>query len=231
MNRQRQMNLAAGIAALAFLAGCATPPETTIRQPLTATPPLTVAVGVNNGSIFQGGGYMRPIASLYEDRRARYVGDTLTVNLVENTTAKRKSEVTDERKSNASVDISQPTVLGHTSPRIGQTSVNASASNKQEFKDNATNSSNFSGAVTVTVTEVMPNGNLRVAGEKQVSINADTDYIRLAGIVNPAQISASNAINSTQLADVQLESKNSQGLDKSQLTSMLARFFLTIMPF
>lgn len=225
------IRIAAGLAGTAVLAGCATAPESNIRQPLTAAPPLVAAVGVTNGAIYQGGGYVRPIASLYQDRRARYVGDTLTVNLVENTTAKRKSEVTDERKSNAAVDIGQPRILGRSNPNLGATTFDAAASNKQEFKDNATNSSTFSGSITVTVTEVLSNGNLRVAGEKQVSVNSDTDYIRLAGVVNPALISAGNSISSTQLADVQLESKNSQSVDAAQVSSMMARFFLTILPF
>jgi len=81
------------------------------------------------------------------------------------------------------------------------------------------------------VVEVLENGNLVVAGEKQVSINADTEYIRLAGVVNPAQLTRANVIDSTQLADVQIESKNSQRLDTAQLGSMMARFFLTVLPF
>jgi flagellar L-ring protein precursor FlgH len=64
-----------------------------------------------------------------------------------------------------------------------------------------------------------------------VAINSDTEYIRLAGVVNPSQISSTNTVNSTQLANAQFESKNSQSLDKSQVGSMLARFFLTVLPF
>jgi flagellar L-ring protein FlgH len=70
-----------------------------------------------------------------------------------------------------------------------------------------------------------------VAGEKQVAINSDTEYIRLAGVVNPSQISSTNSINSTQLANAQFESKNNQSVDKSQLGSMVARLFLTVLPF
>jgi flagellar L-ring protein precursor FlgH len=78
---------------------------------------------------------------------------------------------------------------------------------------------------------VLANGHLVVAGEKQLAINSDTEYIRLAGVVNPSQISSTNTVNSTQLANAQFESKNSQSLDKSQVGSMLARFFLTVLPF
>ena len=83
----------------------------------------------------------------------------------------------------------------------------------------------------MTVVEVLPNGNLVVAGEKQVAINSDTEYIRLAGVVNPNQISSANSINSTQLANIQFESKNNQSIDTSQLGSMVARLLMTVLPF
>ncbi len=216
----------------ALLAACASPPpETAIKQPFSVRP-QPMATQTANGAIYQAGNSQpRPGMALFEDRRARFVGDTLIVNLVEKTEVKRKSESTDERKANGTIDIPAPTVLGRSSKVLGATSWTPAASNKIELKDNETNSNSVTGSITVTVVEVLANGNLVVAGEKQVAVNADTEYIRLAGVVNPAQITASNTINSTQLANVQFESKNTQGIDKSQLTSMLARFFLTILPF
>ncbi len=219
------------IAAMA-VSGCATPPPSTaIKSPLAARPEAVVSAPVNNGAIYQPApSQARPGMSLFEDRKARYVGDTLTVNLVEKTEAKRKSETTDERKANASVDIPSPNILGSTRG-IGASAWAPSSSSKQELKDNETNSNSFTGAITVTVVEVLANGHLVVAGEKQLAINSDTEYIRLAGVVNPSQITSANSINSTQLANAQFESKNTQSLDKAQVGSMLARFFLTILPF
>ena len=216
---------------LALLAGCATPPPATaIKEPLNARP-QALAASAGNGAIFQTGDSRPKTAlALFEDRKARHVGDTLTVNLVEKTEAKRKSETTGERKANASFDIPSPTILGK-GPVFGATTWEPSASNKQEFKDNETNSNEFKGAITVTVVEVLDNGHLVVAGEKQVAINNDTEYIRLAWVVNPAQISAANTVNSTQLANVKIESKNAQSLDVAQVGSLLARFFLAVLPF
>jgi flagellar L-ring protein precursor FlgH len=215
----------------ASLAGCAVAPETQIKHPLTTRPVPAAVAADNNGAIFQGGASeARPAMALFEDRRARRVGDVLTVNLVEKTEAKRKSETTDERKANGSIDIPSPTVLGYTDV-LGATSWNPAAGNKIELKDNETNSNSVSGSITVTVVEVLANGNLVVAGEKQVRINQDTEYIRLAGVVNPSHITVRNTINSTQMADVQLESTNSQSTDKSQFAGLMARFFLTLLPF
>ncbi|MDP2788327.1 MAG: flagellar basal body L-ring protein FlgH [Pseudomonadota bacterium] len=217
--------------AAVLLTGCAIPPSTAIKQPLSVRPEAVAVAPVNNGAIFQPApSQARPGASLFEDRKARYVGDTLTVNLVEKTEAKRKSETTDERKANASLNIPAPTILG-TTTGIGATAWAPASSSKQELKDNESNSNSFTGSITVTVVEVLPNGHLVVAGEKQVAINSDTEYIRLAGVVNPNQITSANSINSTQLANAQFESKNTQSMDVAQVGSMLARFFLTVLPF
>lgn len=226
------MRAIALLVATVLLASCAATPETQIRTPLTARPQPLAAQADNNGAIFQAAAIQaRPGMGLFEDRRAKRVGDILTVNLVEKTEAKRKSETTDERKANGSIDIPSPTVLGRSVGLLGDTTWEPAASNKIELKDNETNTNEVKGSITVTVVEVLANGNLMVAGEKQVRVNQDTEYIRLAGVVNPNQITAGNTVNSTQMADVQLESTNSQKFDKSQMAGMLARFFLTILPF
>lgn len=207
--------------------GCHTVPETAIKQPLAMRPQPVQPAADTNGAIYQSA----TATFLFEDRRARRVGDTLTVNLVERTSASRRSETTESRAASADISVPTPRVLGVSPNVIGSTAWSPSGKAAQSFKDNDTNSSSISGSITVSVVEVLPNGNLVVAGEKQIAVNNDTDYIRLAGVVNPVHITAANSVNSTQIANVQIESKNSQGLDRSQITSMMARFFLTLLPF
>jgi flagellar L-ring protein precursor FlgH len=87
------------------------------------------------------------------------------------------------------------------------------------------------GTITVTVIEVLPNGNLMVSGEKQIAVNQNTEFIRLSGVVNPVNITAANAVNSTQLADARIESKGKQSMDTAQIISLLSRFFISLVPF
>jgi flagellar L-ring protein precursor FlgH len=89
----------------------------------------------------------------------------------------------------------------------------------------------FTGTITVTVIEVMPNGNLLVSGEKQVSIGAGTEYIRLSGIVNPYFINAANTISSASVADARIEYKESGVISEAQVFGWLARFFMSVLPF
>lgn len=215
------------VAAALVVAGCSSVPSSNINQPLSARPKAPAPVVNANGAIFQAN---RGLV-LFEDNRARYVGDTLTVKLVEKTEAKRKSETKEERDATASLSVPTPTVAGQKLPLIGATTWAPESSSSQNFKDDETNSNSVTGSITVTVVDVLENGYLVVSGEKQVAVNNDTEYIRLAGVVNPRHITREGAVNSTQIADARIESKNSQSIDQSQMTSMLARFFLTMLPF
>jgi flagellar L-ring protein precursor FlgH len=199
-----------------LLVGCV--PSTNIREPLTAAPASArSAPPPANGSIFQAGVNDRP---LFEDRRARRVGDVVTISIVETTAATGKSGVTQE--NTGSLAVTTPAITG---------GLSGSSSVKTGIKNDASGSNTFTGTLTATVTEVLPNGNLRVAGEKQVSIRYADEYVRFYGVVNPDDISGTNSVLSTKVADVHLEYKGATNLDGAAVTSMFARIFTTVLPF
>ena len=107
----------------------------------------------------------------------------------------------------------------------------ASASSKMEDKDQARNDNLFSGTVTATVTAVLPNGNLVVAGEKQIGVNGEVDTLRFSGVVNPLTIQPGNTVSSTQVADARLEAISRSSVDPARVAGFLGRFFLSFMPF
>jgi len=114
---------------------------------------------------------------------------------------------------------------------LAKTSVSAKADSKSEDKDAAKNDNVFTGSVTVTVTEVLSNGNLRVAGEKQIGVNGETDTLRFSGVVNPATIQPGNTVSSTQVADARIETVSRSNIDGAKVAGFLARFFMTFIPF
>jgi flagellar L-ring protein precursor FlgH len=89
----------------------------------------------------------------------------------------------------------------------------------------------FTGNITVTVIEVLSNGNLLVSGEKQVSIGHGTEYIRLSGVVNPYFVSTANTISSANVADARIEYKETGAISEAQIMGWLARFFMSVLPF
>ena len=121
------------------------------------------------------------------------------------------------------------TAPGVLSSRFGST-VSSTADSKFADADKQSASNTFTGTIAVTVTEVLSNGNLIVAGEKQVAMNKGIEFIRFSGMVNPDSISA-NTVSSTQVADARVEYRTNTRLDRAEMNSMLARFFQSVLPF
>jgi flagellar L-ring protein precursor FlgH len=202
-------------------------PSTSIKQPLTALPePKPKAAVVGNGAIFQAGVNERP---MFEDRRARNVGDTLTINIVETTSASGKSGHDDT--NTGSLALTTPAITAGGVGKNTSFGATGSSSVKSGSASDSSGSNTFSGAITVTVTEVLPNGNLRVAGEKQVAIKLSEEYVRFSGVVNPATISGTNTVQSTQVADVHVEYKGANNIDTAAVISMFNRIFYSVLPF
>jgi len=209
----------------ALLGACTTVPPTNVHQPMTARPaPRTESLAAT-GSIYQAG----VSRTLFEDRRARYVGDTMHIAIAEATNASTKSNTNASRST--SIAASVPTVTGLPGKSLQGLGLSATDSNSLAGKGDAAANNVFTGTITVTVIEVLPNGNLLVSGEKQVSIGAGTEYIRLSGIVNPYFINAANTISSGNVADARIEYKESGVISEAQVMGWLARFFLTFLPF
>lgn len=166
---------------------------------VTTAQPVPGPTPVANGSIFQSA---QPInygyQPLFEDRRPRNIGDTLTIVLQENVSASKSSSANASRdgKTNFGFD----TVPRYLQGLFGnaRADVDASGGNSFNGKGGANASNTFSGTLTVTVDQVLVNGNLHVVGEKQIAINQGTEFIRFSGVVNPRTISGSNTVPSTR---------------------------------
>ncbi len=208
------------------LAGCVTTtPPTAVHQPMTARPEPRAAIAPSSGAIFS----VASARPLFEDRRARFVGDTLVINIQEKVQASKKSENKTTRSSD--VDVSVPTIVGLPFKGAQGTTLAASGTNNFNGKGENTSSNDFTGTLTVTVIEVYPNGNLLVSGEKQIGLKEGEEFVRFSGVVNPNTITAANAVTSTQVADARIEYKANGFIDSAQVMGWLGRFFLTVLPF
>jgi flagellar L-ring protein precursor FlgH len=207
------------------LSACTTVPPTNVHQPMSARPAPRAESFAATGSIYQAG----VSRTLFEDRRARYVGDTMTIAIAEATTASSKSNTKASRAT--SISATAPTITGLPGKSFQGMGLSATGSNSLDGKGEAAANNVFTGNVAVTVIEVLPNGNLLVSGEKQVAIGANTEYIRLSGIVNPYFISAANTISSANVADARIEYKEAGVISEAQVMGWLARFFLSVLPF
>lgn len=209
--------------------GCAQlPREPLVHQPMTARAENYAQLQPRRspGAIFQDG----PGANaLFEDRRPRNIGDILTIVISEKVNATKNSGANASRAGNTtSVFAAIPKLLGGLLD--GQDS-KLSGTNSLTAKGGANANNTFNGVITVTVVDVMGNGNLLVSGEKQMGINQGTEFIRFSGVVNPRTVSGNNTVPSTLVADARIEYSAKGYIDEAQTMGWMQRIFLNVMPF
>lgn len=217
--------LAAGL----LLGGCAQMPrEPLVHQPMTARADQQVRPAIAaNGSIYRSSFGTQ---ALFEDRRPRNVGDILTVLVSENINASKNSAADASRGGSVS------SALGMVPKLIAglissDQDADGSGKNVLSAKGGANSRNTFNGVITVTVVEVLSNGNLLVSGEKQILINQGTEFIRFSGVINPRTVSANNTVPSTQVADARIEYSAKGYIDEAQTMGWLQRIFLNVLPF
>ncbi|RKR06086.1 flagellar L-ring protein precursor FlgH [Kushneria sinocarnis] len=224
-SRLRALALIVLLTLMAGLGGCAQIPRQNVVQGPTTAPPQPVPVPDANGSLFQAR-YSKP---LFEDRRPRAIGDILTIVLNENVSATKSSAANASRNGSASLGLD--TVPQGIRGLLDERAFDLEGENQFSGQGGANASNTFTGTITVTVMDVLPNGNLAVAGEKRIGINQGTEYIRFSGTVNPRTVSANSSVVSNQVADARLEYYGDGYINEAQTMGWLQRFFLNISPF
>ncbi len=207
----------------AFLSGCITIRQ--VEESYEPPRPVGPAYGTPTaGAIYNDGTDVR----LFEDRKAGRVGDILTVRLQESTNASKNS-ATSTSKSTES-DLTNPTVFGAPITANGIPLFQGSLSGESTFDGagSSSQSNSLLGDITVTVVERLPNGNLRIRGEKWVTLNQGREFIRLSGIIRPDDIEPDNTLYSYRIADAQITYSSKGVLAAANRQGLISRFFNSI---
>ena len=230
-------------AATALLAvGCASvnpPPPVDVlptQLPIVEAPAhATLASARPTGSLFHAGSY-RPG---FEDPRARYVGDLVTIAIQEKIDARQGSKSNVDRKSGAEGGITGLPILP--TKLVGKIADHSKlgAEYGSNFKGSGDTSSNneFESSITAVVTEVLPNGHLVITGEKQVGVNRSVDVLRFSGIIDPRNLRrgagghAGSVIDSRYVANLRVVSRGLGDQAEAQAVGWLARAFNAVSPF
>lgn len=190
------------------------PLQPVVAAPVTASAGAIYAAGGNNGGL-----------QLYGDRRARDVGDLLTIVLLENTTAQSRATTAVSKESDLS--IGSPNLFGAPVTLGGKDILSASANGTRDFSGsgNTAQSNRLVGNLTVQVVQRLPNGNLVVSGQKNLRLNQGDELVQVQGIVRPADIGADNTIASSKVADARIAYGGRGAVAQSNAMSWLGRFF------
>jgi flagellar L-ring protein precursor FlgH len=166
--------------------------------------------------------------SLYGDKKARRVGDIITVLLDERTQGTKSSASNTSKTSSATLNA--PTV-GGVGP-INQLGATIQGDRTFSGSGGADQSNSLSGNITVTVSEVLPNGVLRVRGEKWITLNTGSEFIRIQGMLRPDDINLDNTVSSQKLADARISYSGAGAVANSSKQGWLSAFFNSaIFPF
>lgn len=198
-----------------------------------APTPAIAPAPPSDGSIWRDNA---DLVSMFTDRKARTVGDIITIKITESSAATNKASTATDRSSSlsASVDaffnLEKRFPADH--PFLNPFSKVAGGLDSQ-FQGNGTTkrSGDLNAYITALVTEVLPNGNLVVAGSREVLINNENQIIELTGVVRPRDISADNQVMSTYVADARISYSGSGVINDRQKPGWLTNLVMKVWPF
>jgi flagellar L-ring protein FlgH len=196
--------------------------ETVVPRPIPAAPVVNTAA---TGSLFHKASYRPGL----EDYRARMVGDTITIQIVEKVTASQVSSSTANRTTSMEAGVSAFPLIAPID--IGNLNAGATSTNDFSGKGGTASANTFTGSITATVVDVLPNGHLIVKGEKQIGVNQNVDVLRFSGTIDPRVVQPGSIVNSTQVANARIESKGRGAQAEAQTVGWLMRFFFSFLPF
>ncbi|QNH21385.1 flagellar basal body L-ring protein FlgH [Xanthomonas sp. GW] len=226
MSRPFSFSLIAALVLPTLLGGCAglgiAAGDVRPYAPMAPIVPVVAqAAQPTAGAIYAAG----PSLSLYSDRRARDVGDLLTITLVESTNASTTANTSITKKD--AVTMATPTLLGAPLTVNGVNVLNNSTSGDRSFagKGNTAQSNTMQGSITVTVMQRLPNGNLVIQGQKNLRLNQGDELVQVQGIVRAADIAPDNTIPSSKVADARIAYGGRGAVAQSNAMGWLSRFF------
>lgn len=216
------------LAAMSSWAGCAK--SHTMPQP--EADPVTVEKSQPSslGSLWEPGNGR---AFMFEDRRASRIGDIVVVQIVEQHKGSKKANTKADRESNLSAGVSGGFfgLSGLTEKFAQYFNADAGTSNDFEGDGSTSREDTLTGTIAAKVLEVFPNGDLRIQGKREVTVNSEKQTMTIKGIVRRIDLNTQNTVLSTAVADAQIAYTGLGVVDDVQRPGWATRIFDWITPF
>jgi flagellar L-ring protein precursor FlgH len=217
------------LSAVALIAGCAAVDPVPVPPPRFAAvqPPELQTPRGATGSIYNA----VQSDNMFGRSRNFQVGDVITVLLDERTQGSRSTStnVSREAKNNVVPTGLAGRIAGN---RIGLNGLNLNdASTTSAGTGTADQTASLSGSLAVSVVEVLPNGNLVVRGEKQLSLSEGSEVIQISGVIRPADVSPNNTVLSRRLAHSQIAYRGSGDLAAASSPGWGTKILNRVWPF
>ena len=161
---------------------------------------------------------------LFEDVKARRVGDLITIVLEESINASKSAST--EADKDTTIELPTPTLFGKNN-RLNEIVNDIESTREFEGEGESTQENSIQGNITVMVHQVYPNGYLLVKGEKLIELNEGSEIVRISGIVRPTDVTTDNTVLSNQVANAQITYKGKGIVSDSSKPGWLTKFFYT----
>jgi len=181
-------------------AGCSSHMKT-VKTEIPVPQEPTVVHEKTPGSLWPG---ERSNNMLFADRKARYLNDIITVVVDEDSSGKNKADTKTSRDSSTTAGIAGITQASPDHRILSKYELGGSSTNELKGKGETSRDGTLEARISARVVRVMENGNLVIEGKKQVTINAEDQYIILSGVVRPDDISSDNVVSSQYIADAKI---------------------------
>jgi len=155
-------------------------------------------------------------AALAADRTARHVGDLITILVYENASASNSASSGSQKQARIDGNVS----AGHFNKSVGAGINGASDSNGTTGR-----SGQMVAQISGKVTAIEPNGDLDIAGQQVIHINRERTLIKIVGRVRTADISTTNTVLSSKLADAAIDYDGSGFVSRSARQGIVTRLF------
>ena len=168
--------------------------------------------------------------TLFLDNKARNVGDIVTVSIFEKSNAENDATTELSRENKNRMNL---TGMFNLKPKLAAAAglalpARAASLHTFEGDGNTTRKSELKATISCVVTEVLSNGNLRIEGRRDITINHENQFILLSGVIRPEDISQNNSVTSAQIADARIDYSGDGDIDEQQRPSWINRFFSTV---
>jgi flagellar L-ring protein precursor FlgH len=180
-------------------------------------------IGQNNGSIYSD---TAPNLFLLRDLRARSVNDIVTILVVENSTATNSANTNTQKKGDATLNT--PSFLGIKTP---PTPLSLNSNLDFSGQGSTTRTGQLNASLSARVVQVLMNGDLVIEGSKQVTINHEHQLLTVRGIVRQYDISPANVVQSTAIANMEINFDGKGIVSDANKPALLSKIFKYILPF
>jgi len=187
----------------------------------------------NSGSLWQK---EKGEKGLYSDIKAYEKGDIVTVAIFESASANNEADTSTERESAASASMGSIFGLENRIEKIspGMDPTNLLQSEYSSSFDGSGETSRegeLQATLTTRVVQVMPDGNLKIQGSKNITVNNESNIIRLSGIVRPEDIGAGNTVDSKYVLNSNIDYQGRGVISDKQGQGWLVRIMDNVWPF